>query len=99
VPVDVTGGAWLGVIPPDSNPRESSIEGRSDVEVARLACDEADPRSTRIAPKKARSADTRSAVLALCARARAAAMREGPRSAGGDEDVMDTWNGTEVKRA
>jgi hypothetical protein len=88
VPVDVTGGAWLDAIPPESNPSESSSEPRSEARVAWPACDEADPRSARIAPKKARSADMRSAVFALRARARAAAMREGPRAGRGEEAVM-----------
>jgi hypothetical protein len=81
------------------------------------------PRSTSIAPTKATSADTRSAVFALSARARAAAMREprglgafstplgvvapsgvlsaseGPRSGGGDEDLMAPWKRSDVKAA
>jgi hypothetical protein len=96
VPVDVEGAPWLGAIPPESNPKdsESSNELDADAGVDRVACDEAVPRSASIAPKKARSADTRSTVFALSARARAAAMREPrgssdePRSGGGDEDLM-----------
>jgi hypothetical protein len=41
-----------------------------------------------MAPKKARRADTRSAALALSARSRAAAMRDGRRSGTEGEDVM-----------
>jgi hypothetical protein len=100
VPVEVEGGSCAGAIAPESNPPELWVVAGAETGVEGLACDEAFPRSTSIAPKKAIKADTRSAAFALSARARAAAMREFlRRSGGGKETVMPTWNRRRLKAA